>query len=314
MWSEYRWEIDFAASRYTAYKDGERFCSAPFPFGTLVSSAAIGLFSGDTVMRFDDIVLRGGSGSGGGGGGGGGGGDNSAGDPMVFDGMEFAWVPPGEFQMGSTRQRGFTDELPVTRVKLTRGFWMGKYEVTQAQWEAVMGSNPSRFTNCGGDCPVERVSWNDVQEFIRKLNERSGAGKYRLPTEAEWEYAVRAGTETDTYAGDITQPRSNDPVVNGIAWYARNSGGRTHPVGGKSPNGFGLHDMLGNVKEWVGDWYGSYAGGTVTDPAGPASGSYRVKRGCSWGISTVFCRSALRGDSSPGRRDDDLGFRLLRTE
>ena len=113
-----------------------------------------------------------------------------------------------------------------------------------------MGSNPSRFEDCGGNCPVERVSWEEVQVFIGRLNARSGGGCYRLPTEAEWEYAARAGTTTDTYAGDITQPRGNDPVVNGIAWYSLNSGDRTHPVGQKAPNGWGLYDMLGNVWEW----------------------------------------------------------------
>ena len=149
--------------------------------------------------------------------------------------------------MGSTNRYAYNDESPVTRVRLTRGFWMGKYEVTQDQWQSVMGNNPSHFTNCGGDCPVEEVSWIDTQNFIERLNARSGGGKYRLPTEAEWEYAARAGTTTDTYAGDITQPTGDDPVVNRIGWYRENSGGSTHPVGEKEPNTFGLHDMLGNV-------------------------------------------------------------------
>ena len=140
--------------------------------------------------------------------------------------------------MGSTSRHAYSDEKPVTRVRLTRGFWMGKYEVTQRQWQSVIGNNPSHFKNCGGHCPVEKVSWNDVQEFIGKLNARSGGQPYRLPTEAEWEYAARAGTETDTYAGDITKPRGNDPVLNGIAWYHENSGRKTHPVGRKAPNAF----------------------------------------------------------------------------
>ena len=206
-----------------------------------------------------------------------------AGATRVFDGIEFVWVPPGEFRMGSTSRHADSDEKPVTRVRISRGFWLGKFEVTQRQWQSVMGSNPSRFKNCGGDCPVERVSWDDVQEFIGKLNARSGGRRYRLPTEAEWEYAARAGTETDTYAGDITKPRGKDPVLNRIAWYGENSGGRTHPVGRKAPNAFGLHDMLGNVWEWVGDWYGDYPGGTVTGPSGPGSGSDRVFRGGGWG-------------------------------
>ena len=235
------------------------------------------------------------------------------GETRVFDGIEFAWIPPGEFRMGSTSPHARSKEKPVTRVRLSRGFWMGKFEVTQRQWQSVMGSNPSGFENCGRDCPVEQVSWNDVQEFIRKQNARSGGRPYRLPTEAEWEYAARAGTETDTYAGDITKPTGNDPVLNRIAWYGENSRGRTHPVGRKAPNAFGLHDMLGNVWEWVGDRSGDYPGGTVTDPVGPRSGSYRVGRGGCWGLDAGNCRSADRLGLSPGIRRA-LGFRLLRTE
>ena len=234
------------------------------------------------------------------------------GETMVFDEMEFVGIPPGEFQLGSTSGHTGRDEKPVTRVRSSRGFYLGKYEVTQAQWRAVMGTNPSGFKGCGGDCPVERVSWEDVQVFIGRLNARSRSGRYRLPTEAEWEYAARAGTSSDTYAGDISEPLSTDPVVNGIAWYRNNSGRRTHPVGRKAPNGWGLYDMLGNVGEWVGDWYGSYPGGAVTDPAGPGSGSRRVSRGGSWRSSAGFCRSALRGRISPGTRLNSLGFRLLR--
>ena len=214
--------------------------------------------------------------------------------------------------MGSTNRHADDDEKPVTRVKISQGFWMGKYEVTQSQWLSVMGSNPSRFKSCGGNCPVERVSWNEVQQFIRKLNQGSGDSQYRLPTEAEWEYAARARTNADTYAGDITKPRGNDPVLNRIAWYDGNSGNRTHPVGRKAPNAFGLHDMLGNVLEWVGDWKGEYPGGTVTDPAGLRSGSKRVNRGGSWFYYARYCRSAIRNEYSPGTRYGALGFRLLR--
>ena len=236
------------------------------------------------------------------------------GETRVFDGIEFAWMPPGEFRMGSTSRYADSDEKPVTRVRISRGFWMGKFEVTQRQWQAVMGSNPSHFDNCGGNCPVERVSWNDVQEFIGKLNGRSGGQRYRLPTEAEWEYAAQAGTETDTYAGDITKPRGNDPVLNRIAWYDENSGRKTRPVGRKAPNAWGLHDMLGNVWEWVGDRFGDYPGGTVTDPSGPRTGSFRVSRGGSWSFHARYCRSADRNRFSPGYRHIILGFRLLRTE
>ena len=236
------------------------------------------------------------------------------GETVVFDGIEFVWIPPGEFQMGSTSQRAYPDEQPVTRVRISKGFYLGKYKVTQDQWQAVMGNNPSHFSGCGR-CPVEQVSWDDAQAFIGRLNARSGGDRYRLPTEAEWEYAARAGTTTDTYAGDITEPDGNDPVLNGIAWYGSNSGGRTHPVGQKAPNGFGLYDMLGNVREWVVDWYGGYLGGAVTDPSGPASGSDRVFRGGDFFNGAGVCRPAIRGHWDPGRRDDaGLGFRLLRTE
>ena len=235
------------------------------------------------------------------------------GETVVFDEMEFVGIPPGEFLMGSTSRHARGNEQPVTRVRISRGFYLGKTEVTQAEWQAVMGNNPSEFSGCGR-CPVEKVSWEDVQVFMGRLNARSGGERYRLPTEAEWEYAARAGTTTDTYAGDLTNPRGNDPVLNGIAWYIGNSGDRTHPVGQKAPNGFGLHDMLGNVWEWVGDWYGDYPGGTVTDPAGPGSGSRRVIHGGSWCYFARCCRSAFRNRILPGSRKFNLGFRLLRTE
>ena len=239
--------------------------------------------------------------------------DAPAGKSAVFDGMEFVWVPAGAFRMGSTSRVANDDERPVTQVRISRGFWLGKYQVTQGQWEAVMGSNPSRFKEYGRDCPVERVSWTDVQAFATKLNARTGE-RYRLPTEAEWEYAARAGTATDTYAGDLTNPKGSDSIVNGLAWYYGNSNGRTRSVGQKAPNAFGLFDMLGNVWEWVGDWYGEYSGGTVTDPVGPSSGSNRVYRGGSWYYFARDCRSALRSRYSPDGRIDGLGFRLLRTE
>ena len=235
------------------------------------------------------------------------------GETVVLDGMEFVGVPAGEFQMGSTGPMAYDNEQPLTRVRISRGFYLGKYEVTQDEWQAVMGSNPSDNSGCGR-CPVEEVSWEEVQDFIGRLNARSGGGRYRLPTEAEWEYAARGGTTTETYAGDLTQRGGNVPVLNGIAWYDENSGGRTQPVGEKTPNGFGLHDMLGNVYEWVGDWYGEYPGGPVTDSVGPQSGSKRVFRGGSWINYARDCRSAIRYGDSPGNRGRLLGFRLLRTE
>ena len=207
----------------------------------------------------------------------------TAGESRVFDGIEFVWIPPGEFRMGSSSRHPYVRTRPVTRVRITRGFWLGKYEVTQRQWQAVMGSNPSHFQNCGGNCPVERVSWNDVQEFIGKLNGRSGGRRYRLPTEAEWEYAARAGTTTDTYAGDITKPRGKDPVLNRIAWYGENSGGRTHPVGRKSPNAFGFARHAGKRAGVGRGLVRGLSGGTVTDPSGPRWGSSRVGFGAAAG-------------------------------
>ncbi len=235
------------------------------------------------------------------------------GETVVFDGMEFVGIPPGEFLMGSTSRHASDYEQPVTRVRISQGYYLGKYEVTQAEWQAVMGNNPSKFSGCGR-CPVEKVSWEDVQVFMGRLNARSGGERYRLPTEAEWEYAARAGTTTDTYAGDVTERLGNDPVLNRIAWYEENSGDRTQPVGQKAPNPWGLYDMLGNVFEWVQDWYGPYPGGAVTDPTGPGSGSDRVYRGSSWADWAMVCRSAYRFRGSPGYPDHFLGFRLLRTE
>ena len=219
-------------------------------------------------------------------------------------GMEFVLVPAGEFQLGSTSPEAGSDERPVTQVRISAAFWIGKHEVTRGQWEAVMGSNPSYFDECGSDCPVERVSWDDVQEFVQKLNEREGGERYRLPTEAEWEYAARAGTTGDRYAA----------ILDLIAWYSGNSGNRTHLVGQKAPNAFGLHDMLGNVWEWVQDWYGGYPGGSVTDPRGPGSGSDRVIRGGSWLYGARYCRASFRYYNTPGGRTGGLGFRLLRTK
>ena len=220
-------------------------------------------------------------------------------------GMEFVRIPSGRFEMGSpSHEEGRWDDERQHKVRISEGFWMGKYEVTQGEWEAAMGSNPSRFTECGTRCPVETVSWNDVQEFIQKLNEaESGKGyRYRLPTEAEWEYAARAGTVGARHGG-----------LGSIAWYDGNSGDRTHPVGQKQANAWGLHDMLGNVWEWTADWYGDYPSGMVTDPRGPSTGSDRVFRGGGWRSGPEGVRSADRGSHSPGGRDDDFGFRLVRT-
>ena len=165
-----------------------------------------------------------------------------------------------------------------------------------------MGTNPSEFSGCGR-CPVETVSWDDAQAFIRQLNARGGGAAYRLPTEAEWENAARAGTVGDRYG-----------TPDAIAWYRANSGFRTHPVAQKMPNAWGLHDMLGNVWEWVEDWYGEYPGGAVTDPEGPSTGSYRVIRGGGWQAYAVYCRAANRSGNWPGSRSIRIGLRLLRIE
>ncbi|MBQ9344322.1 MAG: formylglycine-generating enzyme family protein [Kiritimatiellae bacterium] len=206
--------------------------------------------------------------------------------------MEMAWCPAGTFMMGSND--GDSDERPVHEVTLTKGFWMAKSEVTQAQWKSVMGNNPSVFE--GDDLPVENVSWDDCQEFCEKTG-------LQLPTEAQWEYACRAGS-TGEYAGTGN--------LDDMGWYDGNSGNRTHPVGQKQPNAWGLYDMHGNVWEWCADWYGDYPDGSVTDPKGASSGSGRVYRGGCWGHFADYCRSAYRGDGHPSVRDRSLGFRPAR--
>jgi formylglycine-generating enzyme required for sulfatase activity len=225
--------------------------------------------------------------------------------------------------------------MPPHWARISQAFYLGTYEVTQGQWRAVMGNNPSVYLQCGAECPVENVSWEDVQDFIRRLNAREGHTKYRLPTEAEWEYAARAGTQTTVYTGELQiLGRSNAPALDAIAWYGGNSGVTyaggydcseweekqyrsdtcgPHPVGRKQPNRFGLYDMLGNVWEWVQDWHGVYPAGPVTDPQGPTSGSHRVLRGGSWLLVARSCRSANRSSGTPGRHSGNLGFRLLRT-
>jgi formylglycine-generating enzyme required for sulfatase activity len=217
--------------------------------------------------------------------------------------MEFVRIEAGTFQMGSNDGEDY--EKPVHTVRISRPFYLGKYEVTQAQWEAVMGNNPSQFKG-NANHPVENVSWDDVQEFIRRLNAKEGGARYRLPTEAEWEYVARAGTTTHWSFGD------SESQLGRYTWYDGNAKRQTHPVGQLQPNPWGLYDMHGNVYEWVQDWYGKYASDTAVDPAGPSSGSVRVDRGGSWGSTARNCRSALRFLGAPGGRVDDLGFRLLR--
>ncbi len=246
--------------------------------------------------------------------------------------FNMVFIPAGEYRRGSPENEPgrFADrESPQHRVRITRGFWIGETEVTQALWQAVMGNNPSHFTDCGSACPVESVSWHDSQEFIKRLNGLVSGGGLRLPTEAEWEYAARAGT-TGPYAGDL----------DAMAWYGNNSGdkridaqavwdevrdwkkyeqrllnnnNRPRPVAQKRPNAWGLYDMHGNVWEWVQDWYGGYSSGLVTDPTGLVQGADRVYRGGSWYSYAGYCRSANRDRDTPDYRRRNLGLRLART-
>lgn len=215
--------------------------------------------------------------------------------PMVF-------VEGGTFDMGATSEQGSdasSNEEPVHQVTLS-SYHIGKYEVTQDLWEAVMGSNPSNFT--GARRPVDDVSWDDCQEFIRKLNSLTGQN-FRLPTEAEWEFAARGGNSSGyKYSGSR--------AIDDVAWYDDNSGYTTHNVGTKSPNELGIYDMSGNVWEWCSDWYGEYISSAQTNPKGPDSGSLRVLRGGSWGSLAGYCRVSFRFDLSPDYRYGTLGLRL----
>jgi len=218
---------------------------------------------------------------------------------------EMVVVPGGNFQMGSNDSDSRDNEKVVHSVSV-KSFAIGRYEVTQGQWRVVMGNNPSHFANCGDNCPIEQVSWNDIQSYIQKLNQKTGQ-QFRLPSEAEWEYACRGGQQ-HKYCG------SND--VGSVAWYGANSASTTHRVGQKAPNAFGLYDMSGNVWEWVEDWYHDSYNGAPSDGSAWVTGGeqkYRVLRGGSWGSLAWFTRAAYRDDYSPGDRYSYYGFRLART-
>lgn len=223
-------------------------------------------------------------------------------ETFTVNGVQFTMiaVEGGTFQMGSST--GDTDEQPVHEVKLS-SYAIGQTEVTQELWEAVMGTNPSYFK--GSKHPVEKVSWNDCQTFITKLNTLTGR-TFRLPTEAEWEFAARGGNQSQgyTYSGSNT--------IEDVAWYTSNSGSTTHDVATKAANELGLYDMSGNVWEWCQDWYGSdyYSSSVINNPTGPASGSYRVNRGGCWGYAAACCRVAHRGGNAPTSTYYILGFRL----
>ena len=223
-------------------------------------------------------------------------------------GIEMVLIPPGTFRMGCSESNNYScfDIETPHEVSLTNAFYMSRTEVTQAQWSAKVGSNPSAFT---GDMnrPVEQVSWDDIQPFCT-------ATGLRLPTEAEWEYGYRGGTNTAFHgmSGYLNGTNDDNQLVK-IAWYLSNSGNKTHAVAGKAANGLGLYDMAGNVWEWCQDWYGPYASDAQTNPTGPASGAYRVVRGGCWNNWTSGCRSSLRGTGwAPGDFLGDLGFRVAR--
>ena len=218
--------------------------------------------------------------------------------------LEMVEIPTGSFCMGSND--GNADEKPVHQVTINYSFYIGKYEVTQVQWQAVIGNNPSNFKGDFGEpyfkLPVEQVSWDDAQSFIKKLNERNDGFTYRLPTEAEWEYACRAGTTGD-YAGNLSE----------MAWYSENSENRTHTVGQKQPNAWGLFDMHGNVYEWCQDWHHDSYNGAPTDGSAWLGGVqlYRVLRGGSWTFNANYSRSAYRFRNPPDNRNSNFGFRVV---
>ena len=224
---------------------------------------------------------------------------------FTVNGVSFTmvYVQGGTFTMGATSEQGSNagdDEKPSHSVTLS-SYYIGETEVTQGLWETVMGSNPSKFK--GANNPVECVSWDDCKSFISKLNSLTGQ-RFRLPTEAEWEFAARGGSKSKHYK------YSGSNTLSAVAWYKDNSGGSTHPVKTKSSNELGLYDISGNVYEWCQDWYGGYSSGSQTNPAGPSSGSNRVIRGGCWFIIARFCRVSFRYYSTPDYRSYNLGLRL----
>ena len=227
----------------------------------------------------------------------------------VKDGIsiEMVRVEAGTFTMGATpeMENPLYEEKPAHQVTLTNDYYIGKYEVTQALWKAVMGNNPSNFK--GDNLPVEQVSWDDCQEFLSKLNSITGK-TFRLPTEAEWEYAARGGNKSRGYQ------YSGSNNLSDVAWNINNSGSKTHAVGSKQANELGIYDMTGNVWEWCQDWYGKYSSSSKTNPTGANRGSKRVARGGSWIFNLLACRSSYRGYGSPDNRLNYVGLRLVLSE
>jgi len=224
--------------------------------------------------------------------------------------LELVWIPAGDFQMGSPFEEDgrFIAEGRRHRVTLTRGWWMGKYPVTQEQWERVMGANPSHVK--APHLPVDQVNWGDSQTFVRALGRILGPDHLTvaLPTEAQWEYACRAGRQTRFWSGE------SEADLAAAAWYARNSGDQPHEVGLKSANPWGLCDVHGNVWQWCQDWLGPYAPAAVTDPSGPDTGTERVLRGGSWSSEADVCRAAYRFSYPPSYRLMTVGLRVVATE
>lgn len=221
------------------------------------------------------------------------------------------YIPPGRFLMGSPESElgRWSAEGPQHEVELSEGYWLADTPCTQSLWQAVMGPNPSKFVDPKN--PVERVSWDDCQEFLRRLNEQVPGLHARLPSEAEWENACRGGTSGATWVGELDGDETAK-VLDPIAWYRGNNEGQTHPVGSKAANPFGLYDMLGNVWEWCQDVYGSYSAAAQVDPTGPTEGARRVLRGGSWGSLVSFVRAASRQGYSSDDRNEGVGVRLAR--
>ncbi len=246
--------------------------------------------------------------------------------PLAADvNLDMVWCPPGTFMMGSPKNElGRYDDETQHSVTISSAFWIGKYEVTQSQYKAVMDFNPCEFI--GANLPVEKVSWNEAMEFCSRLTDiEREAGRlpegyeYTLPTEAQWEYACRAGTTTALNSGKDLSNTKECPEMDEVGWYWYNGGREdyyndsicTHPVGQKKPNAWGIYDMHGNVQEWCKDWYeDDYPSSSVTDPTGPGSGSTRVLRGGCWGSDAVCCRSAYRSSYFPSDRNNSMGFRV----